>query len=172
MQIESVDFLLSTTPDVAIDETMMQRFGPLSTARCVSLLFNQQQPSNAISQTPVGLFAVSTAQAAASHIRLDALDVANAEAMAATNACDRRRQAGGLKTNLEVARCAEPQIMKAYSSAGFPYMDLVRSAVAKRIEIAEQLDERALTEAQAQTKIAQLISVFNDKMRERQRVAQ
>lgn len=92
---------------------------------------------------------------------------AGEEMKAAIEECKNKRLSGELKTYVESAKCSNPRIVEAYKNANYPYMDLIGLFTAKRLELAEKIDNHELTEDQAQFQLAKLITQITDKERQR-----
>jgi hypothetical protein len=97
--------------------------------------------------------------------------IAKQEATAAVSECDNKRLSGELKTHVAVVQCSNPRIIEAFRRIGFPYMDTVTLATAKRLELAERLDKNQITEGQAQLEMAELKTRIATIERERNREA-
>jgi hypothetical protein len=76
--------------------------------------------------------------------------------------CRNKRLSGELKTFVESVNCSNPKFVAAYHNAHYPYMDLIGLITAKRLEVAEKIDEKKLTEGQAQLENAEfMVHVVN-----------
>jgi hypothetical protein len=95
------------------------------------------------------------------------LQQAAEEAKAGTLACKSRRLFGELKTYAASALCSNPAIIGAYKQANYRYMDLIYLFAAKRLELAEKLDSKQLTEAQFEAEYAQLANDVTNEERQR-----
>jgi hypothetical protein len=84
------------------------------------------------------------------------MDTANREAAD----CDERRKDGAFKTYVEAALCANDALRRGLSDIHYPYMDLANSLAATRRRVAEQIDEREITEAEGDVRIADKISAL------------
>lgn len=92
---------------------------------------------------------------------------AGVRANAAIMECKNKRLSGELKTYEASAECSNPRIIEAYQEAGYRYMDLVSLMTAKRLELAEEIDQGKITEAQAQLEFAQFMTGIADEERQR-----
>lgn len=99
----------------------------------------------------------------------EALKQAGLQAHAAITECINKRLSGELKTHIASAKCSNPRIMAAYQAAGYRYMDLIYQLTAKRLELAERLDNGTLTDAQSQLAFAQFMTDITDEERRRDR---
>jgi hypothetical protein len=106
-------------------------------------------------------------QAAARQQYIDGLKQAAEEAKAAILECKNKRISGELKTYVASAQCSNPQITEAFRRAGYRYMDLVGILTAKRLEIAEKIDNHKITEAQGTLEYAEYASHVSDEERHR-----
>jgi len=61
-------------------------------------------------------------------------------------ACQQRLRSGELKSLTEYEQCADPAIIAAYEKADYPYMDLIRFALAARLAGAEKVDAGQISE--------------------------
>jgi hypothetical protein len=75
---------------------------------------------------------------------------------AAVLECRDRRLNLEFKTYRQSAECSNPRIMAAFQGADYPYLDLVKVLLDARLVAAENLDNGAITEAQAQTQSTEL----------------
>jgi len=81
--------------------------------------------------------------------------------------CELKRLHGELKTYVASTECSNPVIIQAHKEAGDPAMNLVYLITAYRLAIAERIDKRILSEAEANLMWAQLISRVNTERLER-----
>ncbi|MFZ2065124.1 MAG: hypothetical protein WAV27_04005 [Xanthobacteraceae bacterium] len=65
------------------------------------------------------------------------------------NECRLRRLRGELPTFAASAECSNHGLISSFNAAHYKYMDLIRFLVAKRLEVAEQIDRKEVTEDQA-----------------------
>jgi hypothetical protein len=82
------------------------------------------------------------------------------EAGAAVGHCKNRRMHSELKTHAQFAACANQAIDVAYQRAGYPYPDLTAALNAKRMDIAQRLDKKQITESQGNKEFSE----FSDQM--------
>jgi hypothetical protein len=75
--------------------------------------------------------------------------------------CELKRLRGELKTYAESAHCSNPVIIQAHQEAGDPAMNLVYLFTAYRMAIADRIDRNALSQAQGNLMLAQLVSRIN-----------
>jgi hypothetical protein len=75
--------------------------------------------------------------------------------------CELKRLNGELKTYIASTECSNPVIIQAHQEAGDPAMNLIYLVTAYRLAIAERIDKHALSEAEANLMLAQLISRVN-----------
>ena len=75
--------------------------------------------------------------------------------------CELKRLGGELKTYTESTQCSNPVIIQAHQEAGDPAMTLVYLLTAYRLAIAERIDKGALSEAEGNLMLAQLVSRIN-----------
>jgi hypothetical protein len=68
------------------------------------------------------------------------IKAASEEMRSIREACRQRRLAGEFKAMAEYEQCGDPAILQAYENAHYPYMDLIRFALAARIAGAEKVD--------------------------------
>lgn len=59
--------------------------------------------------------------------------------------------------------------MVAYQQAGYRYMDLIYLFTAKRRQLAGQVDQGVLTEAQEERELAQFMAGINNEERQREK---
>lgn len=97
----------------------------------------------------------------------NALAIANQEARAVILECRSKRLRGELKTYVESVQCANPRIIQAFRAANYRYPDLIDSFAKERTEIAEELDAKRMTEAQAQVENARMFSELVEAERQR-----
>lgn len=79
------------------------------------------------------------------------------DAQPAINECRLRRLRGELPTFAASAECSNRRLIAAFSAAHYKYMDLIQYLAAKRVEVAEQIDRRELTEDQARQQSMKII---------------
>lgn len=82
-------------------------------------------------------------------------------------ACKERRLNGEFKTFAQSERCADPDIIGAYEEAKYPYMDLIRFALAARLAGAEKVDRGQIAEAEYDRQLFDLRDRVADEMRRR-----
>lgn len=160
--------VVAALPDSVIDGMIAARYGPLSPGRCVSWAFEGtplQVPPTPPAQPQASTTVTAPPRTAA------ALDQAAEETKTAITECKNKRLSGELKTYMASAECSNPRILAAFRRAGYRYMDLIYLITAKRRELAEQVDNGTLTEAQAELEAAQLmVRVVNEEQqRDRRR---
>jgi hypothetical protein len=96
---------------------------------------------------------------------------ASVQAGSIITGCLNKRLSGELKSNVASAQCSSPRIMETFQKVSYRYMDLIVLMTAKRLELAEMIDQGKLTEAQGQREFAQLMTKIGDKERQRDRGA-
>jgi hypothetical protein len=77
-------------------------------------------------------------------------------ALFAVKECKAKRLSGELKTYVQSAICSNPGIVQAFSAVNYKHMDLIQGFVAKRLELAEELDRGQITEAQGERELSDL----------------
>ena len=75
--------------------------------------------------------------------------------------CELKRVRGELKTYTESAQCSNPVIIQAHQEAGDPAMNLVYLFTAYRLAIADRIDRGALSQAEGNLMLSQLMSRIN-----------
>lgn len=105
--------------------------------------------------------------AAARQQYIDRIKQAVEEAKAAMLKCRDKRVSGELRTYVASVQCSNPRITEAFQRAGYRYMDLVGMLTAKRMEVAEKIDNHKITEAQATLENAEYASHIADEERHR-----
>lgn len=157
----------SALPDGVIDSIIAAQYGALSPGRCIALAFTGAPPS-APTAPPVQPRASAPANPPANQpSAAAALQQAAAQANTAINECKSKRLAGELKTYMASAECSNPRIIDSYQKANYRYMDLIFQMTAKRLEMAEEIDQGKLTEAQSQLEFTQFMTGIIDKERQR-----
>jgi len=96
-----------------------------------------------------------------------ALNQAGEEAKTAVIECRNMRLSGELQTYMASARCSNSQIIAAFQRASYRYMDLIFLMTAKRLELAEKVDSRQLTDAQMQLEYSKFMVRIDDEERQR-----
>lgn len=86
---------------------------------------------------------------------IDGIKEAHRLADYAIQECMQKRLSGKLSTHADEAKCSNGNIEAVFSSANYMYMDLQKLVNAKRLEIAEKVDSRELTEAQGELELAE-----------------
>jgi hypothetical protein len=105
--------------------------------------------------------------AAARQQYIDGIKQAGEEAKAAMLECKNKRISGELKTYIASVQCSNSRITEAFQRADYRYLDLVGMLTAKRMEVAEKLDNHKITEAQATLENAEYASHIADEERKR-----
>jgi hypothetical protein len=67
-----------------------------------------------------------------------------------------KRLTGELKTYVQPAMCSYPGVVQAFSAVNYKHVDLIQGFVAKRLELAEELDRGHITEAQGERELSDL----------------
>jgi hypothetical protein len=67
--------------------------------------------------------------------------------------------------------CSNPLIRNAALKANYPYMDLIDLYLAKRLQLAERVDARIMTEGDMQVALAQALVDITDQERQRSQIA-
>jgi hypothetical protein len=142
------DSMAAALPDALVDLALIAQYGALSPERCISILINGL--TTPVAATPKPQQAKTQQQAPPNGAEL--LAAAKGQAETAMYECRAKRLSGEIKTHAGSAQCSNPLIMRAYSAANYRYMDLIAQWTAKRIQIADKIDRRELTEAQADFK--------------------
>lgn len=75
--------------------------------------------------------------------------------------CELKRLGGEFKTYTESTQCSNPVIIQAHQETGDPAMNLVYLLTAYRLAIAQRIDKGALSEAEGNLMLAQLVSRIN-----------
>jgi hypothetical protein len=86
---------------------------------------------------------------------------------AAITECRAKRLNGELKSYVASVRCSTPRIVQAFSAARYRYIDLIAVLNSGRLKVAERLDRREITEAQAQSDNTRLFSAIVEAERQR-----
>jgi hypothetical protein len=144
-------------PDGLVDAALAAQYGALSPGRCISILLNGQN-------TPVAAAPVAPPPPVQQFAN------ANAEAGAAISQCRSKRLRGELRSYLGSAQCSNPRIIQAFRAANYRYPDLIDLFVKERAEIAEELDAKRMTEAQAQVENARMFSELVETERRRDNI--
>ena len=77
-------------------------------------------------------------------------------ALFAVKECKAKRLSGELKNYVQSAMCSNPGVVQAFSAVNYKHMDLIQGFVAKRLELAEELDRGQITEAQGERELSDL----------------
>lgn len=77
-------------------------------------------------------------------------------ALSAVKECKAKRLGGELKTYAQSAMCSNPAIVQAFSAVNYKHMDLIQGFAAKRLELAERLDQGQITEVQGERELSDL----------------
>jgi hypothetical protein len=161
-------------PDGVIDSIIAARYGPLSPGRCIAIALAfrgtpSQAPAARQQRTSAPIKPQNHQQStfAPSQSAAEMFKQAGVRANAAIMECKNKRLSGELKTYEASAECSNPRIIEAYQEAGYRYMDLVSLMTAKRLELAEEIDQGKITEAQAQLEFAQFMTGIADEERQR-----
>lgn len=157
------DGLAAILPDGLVDAGLAAQYGELSPGRCISILLNGQ--STPVAATPVP--PPPQVQQQPPVYNGNAFANANAEAGAAISQCRAKRLRGELRSYLGSAQCSNPRIIQAFRAANYRYPDLIDLFVKERTEIAEELDAKRMTEAQAQVENARMFSELVEAERQR-----
>ncbi len=163
------DGLAAILPDSLVDMDIAAQYGPLSPGRCVELLLGQKPvllsttPQPVIQQTPPPVSTQTTQAISSQTLR---------EAQQAIDECKAKRVSGELPTFAASVQCSNPRLIQAFSSAHYRYMDLIRRLAAKRLEIAERIDRKELSEDQGQMENAKLMMEITEAERQRNARAQ
>ena len=100
--------------------------------------------------------------------RPEMIPLAGAEMQNVIAGCRKERLSGELKSFAELANCSNAMIVLAYGWLNFPYMDLVQLIAGSRLAASERVDKGSLTEAEAQTLMAELGKAVNAEVLRRQ----
>ena len=79
-----------------------------------------------------------------------------AEVLAVGNQCAGQRLSGRLRGFVASVQCSNPKILAAYFKVDYPDMALLNLALAKRLQLAERVDEKKITEGDM------LVEFFSD----------
>ena len=167
--------LLASLPDVAIDGLMGAAVGPLTPARCLSMLLPgpaKMQPPPRPVQVAAPYIPNHPAPPPSPSAPAPAAiptDWAMRQANAAVAECRSQRLSGELKSYVASVPCSNPRILQAFQVTHYRYMDLIYQLNAERWVLAERLDKGLLTEAQASLENAQFISRLRDQEMRRDR---
>jgi hypothetical protein len=159
------DWLATILPDSIVDMDIAARYGTLSPGRCLDLLLSQKpitlstsaqpaQPATLPSSTPP-----APPQQTSPDLRSngqEALNRATKQAQAAINECKAERLNEELSTAAASVQCSNPRVIQAFDAVHYRYMDLIRALAEKRLEVAQKIDRKELTEDQAQVEYAKL----------------
>lgn len=74
-----------------------------------------------------------------------------------TEECRNLRLGGQLTTYRESAECSNERILNMLKREQYPYMDMAQALAAKRLELAGMVDDRQMTEAGMQAKMAEYV---------------
>lgn len=166
--------LASAMPDGLLDGLIESQSGPLSPGRCLVLVVSGPpvRPPVARIQAPpprpqISMPVEPQRSFAPVPGTPEAIAQARAQADYAVTECRDERLSGELKTYVASAECSNLRIIAAYRRAGYPYMDLIYSLTAKRRETSQAIDQGRLTEAQAQSVMAQFATALNDRQQQR-----
>lgn len=77
-------------------------------------------------------------------------------ALSTVKECKAKRLSGELKTYVQSAICSNPGVVQAFSAVNYKHIDLIQGFVAKRLELAEELDRSQITEAQGERELSDL----------------
>jgi hypothetical protein len=88
-------------------------------------------------------------------------DPASSAAWIAIEECNARGRRGEFSARAALAQCSNPGIIEAYRKSGYPHIDLIGIFAAHRLVLAEKLDRREITEAEAQLDMARTISAIS-----------
>lgn len=64
---------------------------------------------------------------------------------AVVDKCEAERKSGELQNYRASAECASPHIRRIFVSASYPYMDIAREFITKRMKLAKQVDDKQMT---------------------------
>lgn len=163
--------LAAALPDGVIDSIIAAQYGPLSPGRCIAIAFRgaplQAPAVQQRASAPIEPQDHQQGGFAASPSAVEMLKQARVRASAAIIECKNKRLSGELKTYEASGECSNPRIIEAYQNAGYRYMDLISLVTAKRLELAEEMDQGKITEAQAQLELAHFMTGITDKERQR-----
>ena len=166
-----IALILAALPDSVLGAMIAAQFGPLTPGRCIVLALNgapvrpppQAAPQGPRPAEPSGQPYVAPRQ------YFQALRQAGAEAHAAEEDCRAKRESGALPSFTASADCSNLRILEAYRKAGYRYMDLIYQMTSKRSQVAEEIDQGKLTEAQGNLAMSQFFTVLVDEERARDR---
>lgn len=141
------DTLVAMLPDGIIDAALIRNYGALSPGRCLSVLaYYVTQPNRTIASEPK-MESVSTSTPLTGE---DAIKAAGRATEVANNECRAKRLSGELKTYVDSVKCSNPQMIQAFKSANYRYMDLIMLYASRKSALAERIDRHEITDEQAQ----------------------
>lgn len=95
-----------------------------------------------------------------------------AEAKIVLAECQAKRLSGQVRGFVGSVQCSNPRLAQLAATYHYGDADLVATFLAQRLEIAERMDARRLTEAQGQLEMAQALQAANETYFSRRRAAQ
>jgi hypothetical protein len=166
-EVRQRDGLAAILPDSIVDMDIAAQYGALSPGRCFSLLLGQKQVSLSTSPRPVLQQKSPLASASQSapqtlprstSTNQDTLSVTLKEAQRAIDECRAKRLSKELVTFAASVQCSNPRLIQSFRAVHYRYMDLIEFLAMKRLEVAEKIDRKELTEDQAQLEYAKLMN--------------
>ncbi len=91
---------------------------------------------------------------------------AGEEADAAVKSCEAERASGKLETYVDAAKCANPQIIKAFKGVNYPYMDSVKTYTADHLNIARRMDNKEITQGEMKSLLIESAKKFLNDVKE------
>ena len=153
------DNLAAALPDSVLDLALAAQHGALSPGRCLEILLAGQSapPVAPARQIPAAQQppAVQTGDEALRTVFVTAV-----------NECRARRLSGELRTFAASVQCSNARIVQAFSVANYRYMYLIDMLAAKRLQIAQRIDRKEITEAQGQLENTQLLNDLREAERQ------
>ena len=156
------DDVVAILPDGLVDAALAAQYGALNPGLCISILLNGNRAQVAAAPAMPQPIAQPPRVQQQAPTNNEPMKIAMKETEKAITECRTKRLNGELKTYLESAQCANPKIMRAFSTANYRYMDLISLFTAKRAVVAEKMDRNELTEVQAQAENTQIFSEIVD----------
>jgi len=93
-----------------------------------------------------------------------------AQIQAAMDKCETERQSGELRDYRASVECSDPQILKIFKNASYPYMDMARELATKRMKLARLADGRQITPDDMQIRVKDEIASIEKRERQRNAV--
>jgi hypothetical protein len=151
-------------PDGVVDLGLALQYGALSPGRCIGILIGGHNMPTAVEVMPQQ---PTIPQQMSRPVRTveDMTRIAFKEAEMAITECRDKRLSGELRTHADSTKCANPRILRAFTSANYRYMDLIAWLTEKRRQLAENIDRHGLTDEQAQAVHEELFATIVEEER-------